>query len=169
MKKKNSKKEQAKLRKELFDETNSKYWIIGTVVVTILVFYVISLIIGGDLKLGDTTKTTPAEIQYQNIIAGTTFNQSKTEYYVLFYDTKGDDAKLLSSTLSNYQYSLNYIPYYIVDLNDGFNKTYLSDTSNKNATKASELKINGTTLIKINNGQNVLYVEGKDAVQAILK
>lgn len=170
MKRKNSKREQTKLKRELFDESsNSKFWIIGIVIGTIVVFYIISMIIGGNFNLGGDKKTTPAEIQYQNIIAGTAFNQSPSEYYVLFYNTNGDDANAITSLLSNYQYSLNYIPYYIVDLNDGFNKSYISKTSNNAATKASELKIRGTTLMKISNGQNVSYVEGLEAIQTILK
>ena len=49
------------------------------------------------------------------------------------------------------------------------NKNYLSEEGNSSASSVSELKINGVTLIKIEEGKNIEYVEGSSNVETYLK
>ena len=54
---------------------------------------------------------------------------------------------------------------YYVDYNDAINSSVVSnDSSNPNATKASELKVKNPTLIEISNGSISQYIEGEDKV-----
>ena len=56
---------------------------------------------------------------------------------------------------------------YKVNLGSKINEKYnTTDKSNSKASKASELKIKGTTLIKIRKGKNIEYTEGKAQVIA---
>lgn len=53
----------------------------------------------------------------------------------------------------------------MADLDDYMNKSYYDkDNVNKNATKASELKVGDYTLIKFNKGKIAKYIEGKDNI-----
>ena len=53
---------------------------------------------------------------------------------------------------------------YSVDMSEGFNKKYVSENSNTSPENASELAIDGPTLIKIVDGSCVDYIEGTDAI-----
>ena len=99
-------------------------------------------------------------IQYTNILAGETFNQNNEEYYVIFSDSKGYDYATYQTIVNN-SYDKKV---YVVDLANSLNNKYISDESNSNAQKANELKVKDNTLIKINNKNNVLYIEGKDNI-----
>jgi hypothetical protein len=48
------------------------------------------------------------------------------------------------------------------------NKKFLSDEENKNAKTASELKIKGITLIKINKGKIEKYISGSEDIEKFL-
>ena len=49
------------------------------------------------------------------------------------------------------------------------NKDYISEKGNSSASTVGELKINGVTLIKIEEGKNVEYIEGSSNVETYLK
>ena len=57
---------------------------------------------------------------------------------------------------------------YQLDLNDGFNKKYKSETSNPDAKSINELKFGKLTLIKVKNGNIVKYIENKDDIRSEL-
>ena len=99
-------------------------------------------------------------IQYFEILGDSTFVMSPTEYYVLFYDFDDPEASYLDYLFNQYAGIENqYI--FKVDLGNKMNEKFITtDKSNKKASKASELKIKGTTLIKIRKGKNVEYTEG---------
>lgn len=157
-------------RDTFFTDLNPNYIIVAVVLLTIILFYVITLFVSGDVNLNDKKKEDEeiTIIQYTTILAGTTFNQVPSNYYVLFYDSKGDEAVLIDTILSIYKSGANVIPYYIVDLNSGFNTPYLSTNSNPAANKASDLHIHGTTLIRVQNQVNAQYIEGIDGIKAVL-
>ena len=100
-------------------------------------------------------------ISYEQITAGSTFNMSDEEYVVLFYSRENNSD--ITSKISNYKSSKKINVYY-VDLDDAINNPVKSDTSNKSATKASELKVINPTLIKIKNGKIAEYIEGQSNV-----
>ena len=60
------------------------------------------------------------------------------------------------------------IKVYKVDLSKPENKVFKSEESNKNAKRASELKINDVTLIRIKNGKIVNYIESSAKIEEYL-
>lgn len=144
--------------------TQSTKTIIITLLVVIVVFglfYFITTLVNNSKRGLNTVEPTEEEvsIQYEEILAGMTFDMNQDEYYVLFYDFDGPDATYLGYLFDQYaSIEGNYI--YEVDLGSGFNKNIISKDTNSKAQKASDLKVKDPTLIKIENGKNVEYVEG---------
>lgn len=87
-----------------------------------------------------------AEIQYQEIMLGTLFQQGDGEYYVLVIDDKDNSTNIFKSYVSTYQEAKHKIPLYTVDLNNVFNKN--AKASQSNYIKG-QLKFRGTTLLRI--------------------
>lgn len=138
------------------------------VVCVVGLVYFVTAVIMGEISFKD--KTEQKEIQYENILAGSTFKQHDKEYIVVYYDFTDTSLSTIDSTISTYKESDNAKALYKVDLSLKQNKTYTTDgTSNKKPTKATELKINGPTLIYIKNNKVNTYIEGKDKIKDYLK
>lgn len=86
------------------------------------------------------------------------------EYYVLF----DDFSNLKNDSYVSYLTGKSDIKVYKVDLSKPENKVFKSEESNKNAKRASELKINDVTLIRIKNGKIVNYIESSDKIEEYL-
>lgn len=144
-----------------------------TVFVVLIMFYALTMAITGAFdpkkQLTDDEKEAPSVIQYDEILATQTFNMNYGEYYVMFYDFESQGSSLYKSIMSKYLDSNKNAKIYTVDLSKGINKVYIGEEGNAKVSNAEGLKINGPTVIKINNGQNVAYGEGADAIKAILK
>ncbi len=161
---------QRRKTKKNFDDdftqsTKSTIITISVVLVIILLFYLLTVAINNkNRKLKTTEKEkTEATIQYKEILAESTFVMFPHEYYVMFYDFDGPEAVYLDYLVDTYASQENkYI--YKVDLGNKFNQKFVSEETNKNASKASELKVKDVTLIKIQEGKNVSYVEGNAQV-----
>ena len=123
------------------------------ILIFIIVLVLITKFVNGDFK------SNKMKISYSEIVAGQTFSRKEDTYYVVFYNYEGNDE--LTNTIEELYTSKKI---YRVNLGDTINNKYLSSSSNKNATNTQELKINGTTLIKITDGKNVEYIEGQDEV-----
>lgn len=157
---------QRRKTKEKYDDeyTQNVKSIIITLVVVLAVFglfYLVTVLVSNNKRKLNTTKpaVTEAVIQYNEILAESTFVMTPEEYYVLFYDFDGPNAVYYDYTFSKYSGEKgNYI--YKVDLGSGFNSSIVSDKTNSKASKAGELKVKDATLIKISKGKNVKYIEG---------
>ena len=140
----------------------NKVFVVIGVLCFILVFYLLTLYL---TNKGDTTsyKTTPSEatISYTKIIAGRSFSVDDGEYLVVYYN-EGEDTSI-DDAVHTYRNN-NILKLYSVDMNDPINTKYKSDSSNPNLTNATELKINGPTLIKFNNKKVEEYIEGTDSI-----
>lgn len=106
-----------------------------------------------------------AEISYEYTLAGTAFSKSDSEYYVVFDEFSGEKDEYLYGILYTYSQEEKKLPIYKVDMYDGMNASIKSEKSNKNANSSKDLKINGSTLIKIKNGKNILYIEGAENIE----
>lgn len=119
-------------------------------------------------KKKDDTKTKETikepEFDYSKIIVGELLNREYSEYYVLAFDSTDDMAFDYSNMLNAYKKG----KIYHLDLNDGFNKKYKSETSNPDAKSINELKFGKLTLIKVKNGNIVKYIENKDDIRSEL-
>lgn len=165
------KKEKIKIEENTsFDSSEIKKVIITTAVVLIVFacFYFLTVAIVNKDKEKDTTdsssKTSEVEIQREEILLGNSFSIKDSQYLVVYYDTTDDDLSSLTSAISTYRSSSKDINLYTVDMNNGLNKAFAGDTSNKNATKASELSISGPTIIKFSDNKISTYIEGIDEV-----
>lgn len=161
-KKKELKKEEEKRKKELKSsiefEQSTKSTIITLVIVVVvfvLFYFLTDFILEKSRKLNyKEPKKEEAVIQYKELLYSQVFKQLG-EYYVLFYDFKGEDAPYYNEIVKDETKKI-----YTVDLGNAFNKAIVSETTNKNAQRYLDLKVKDATLIKINNGKNVFYFEG---------
>lgn len=120
----------------------------------------------------DTNKSSSdAVIQYQEIIAGTSFDIDKDEYLVLYYDKSIDNLKSdITSLISDYEAIDSNVSIYTVDMSSAFNKKFAADEdSNKNPNGVDDLRIVGPTLIKFSNGKVDNYIEGYDSIREYLQ
>ena len=143
------KKEYLNSKKGLPSEV-TKTIIIVVVAAVLLAFmyFLTNLILSKDVT--DEEKVTENAIQYDEILAGESFNQDG-EYYVIYYDSS-DSYSSISSLISSYQLNSTDTKLYSVDLANGMNKKYITD-GDVVTTNASSLKVKDTTLLKFKNGK----------------
>ena len=89
--------------------------------------YLIAAFITGDIKLGkkQEKEKTEVEIQYEEILAGETFKQDASEYYVMYFNFTDNIAASYLTFKDTYSYKENSLDFYIVDLEKGFNQTFI--------------------------------------------
>lgn len=109
---------------------------------------------------------TEGVIDYETSTIGTIFDKADKEYYVIFdyFDDLQKKNVYLKTLLDIYSDKSKTLPIYKVDMSKLTKTKYLSEKENVNASKSSDLRINGTTLIKIKNGKNVLYLSDIDKI-----
>ena len=123
---------------------------------------IIGIFVTKDIKIFGNTddEEVISTIQYQEILAGQTFNMNQDEYYVIFSDSTGN----YYSIYKNIADSQTDKSIYLVDLSNPLNQSYVSDESNKDVQKASDLKVKDNTLIKINNKTNIKYIDDRNTI-----
>ena len=162
------KKRNQKNKESHYNRINSEYDTesisVKKIIIIILVFAAIFgvfylLTIGILNKKDKKTSINNASIQYTEILAGESFTQNKSEYLVFFYDSSKEDVDTNHTLISNYRDKKDALTMYTVDMHEGLNKNYRSDSEDNNeATSASELKISKTTIIHIKKGKIVEYI-----------
>lgn len=123
--------------------------IVVAVVLLVGMYFLTTVILNKDSD--DNSKITENAIQYDEILAGESFNQSEDEYYVIYYDSS-NEYSVISSLISSYQLNSSDTKLYSVDLADGMNKKYVTD-GDIVTDNASSLRVKDTTLLKFNNGE----------------
>ncbi len=101
-------------------------------------------------KDNEKEKITENAIQYDEILAGESFNQNGV-YYVIYYDST-DEYSTISSLISSYQLNNTDTKLYSVDLSNGMNKKYITN-GDIVTSDASSLRVKDNTLLKFNNGE----------------
>ena len=123
--------------------------IVVAVVLLVGMYFLTTVILNKDSD--DNSKITENAIQYDEILAGESFNQSEDEYYVIYYDSS-NEYSVISSLISSYQLNNTETKLYSVDISNGINSKYVTD--GKIVTKdASSLRVKDTTLIKFNDSE----------------
>lgn len=138
------------------------------VLIFLSAFYLLTIVIVGN----DSSNDNPVEttIQYEEILAGSSFTMRESEYLVVYYDFTDEKLSELSSVITSYGYLDDSLKLYTVDMSNGFNSNYLAeDKSNKTPEVAGDLAISGPTLIKIKEGKATKYIEGLDSIIEYLK
>lgn len=161
-KKKEILKQEKKRKKELkesldLDHTSRSVIINFIVVFGVFIIFLVATNIITKLNAKPSYDSTreKATIQYKEILYGSVFNRPEETYYVLFYDFDDDNASYYDQLVESTEKKI-----YKLNLGNGFNKDIISDMGNYNANSIEELKINGTTIMKIVSGKNVHYYEG---------
>lgn len=143
------KKDYLKNKRGLPSEVKKTIIIILVIILVILFMYFLTTrILAKDSD--NKNKVTENAIQYDEILAGESFNMSDKEYYVIYFDSS-DEYSSVSSLISSYQLNNNTIKLYSVDLNNGMNSKYITD-GDIIYDDASSLKVKPNTLIKFNDG-----------------
>ena len=146
-----------------------------SVLISFFTFYLLTVyIVNKDSKTDDNKNITQSEektISYDKILLGRSFSMENEEYYVIYYDSSDEDiSSIYNELLSNYRAKDDGLSIYYVDMNDGLNKSHsTTEESNKNPNTVEDLSINGPTLIKIQAGKVINYIEGESEIRAILE
>ena len=111
-------------------------------------------------------KITESAIQYNEILAGESFNQGDGEYYVIYYDSS-NEYSTISSLISSYQLNNSDTKLYSVDLSNGMNKKYITD-GDIVTDNASSLRVKDTTLIKFNDSEVSEVITDVNEIKRVL-
>ena len=141
------------------DYLNNKKGLPSEVKKTIIIIVVAVVLLVGMYFLTTVilSKDTPEErvtenaIQYNEILAGESFNQGDGEYYVIYYDSS-DEYSTISSLISSYQLNSTDTKLYSVDLANGMNKKYVTD-GDVVTDDAGSLRVKANTLLKFEGGE----------------
>ena len=127
---------------------------VGVLLVLGLV-YLFTALSNGEIKFGKkTTEKQETVIQYEEILAGETFNRKADSYYVVFMNFTDKYATTYLQAISDFKATNNDYPFYTVDLEKKMNKDYA----------INELKVENPTILKITNGNIAETISGKDNV-----
>ena len=158
--KSNGNRQNRKKKNEVVEQTSFEakniLRIIIIMVITLGVFYLLTL--GILSKKESNYGTVSSSIQYNKILVGESFTKKRKEYLVLYYNSSKDDMDKIHTLISDYNDKKEKLYLYTVDMNAAFNKQFISEESNVNATSAEELKINGVTLIHFKDSKIIDYV-----------
>lgn len=141
------------------DYLNGKKGLPNEVRKTIIIIMIAAILLAGMYFLTtailskdtEEQKITENAIQYDEILAGESFNQGDGEYYVIYYDSS-NEYSTISSLISSYQLNNSDTKLYSVDLSNGMNKKYITD-GDIVTDNASSLRVKDTTLIKFNDSE----------------
>ena len=152
-------------KKGLNDEVKKTIIIIVVAVILLVAMYFLTTFI---LNNDDTEeeRITENTIQYDEILAGQSFNQSDDEYYVIYYDST-DEYSTIGSLISSYQLNNTDVKLYSVDLSNGMNSKYVTD-SDVVTHNASSLKVKDTTLLRFEDGEVVETITDLDEITEFL-
>jgi len=139
----------------------------------LLVFF--TVYVGYAIYNGDFAKTKkeekPVEFQDIFILAGSTFNMDKDEYYVMYYDLSDEYSTAMGLLYEGYVNSGSGIKMYLVDLENKFNHPYMLKEGEKLNSKPkdiSEFKVENPTLVKIKNKNIVEFMVGREKISKYL-
>lgn len=135
-------------------------------------FYLLTVYLVNKNSTSNVKEKVPEEatIQYQEILAGSSFNVKKDEYVVLFYDMSDTSLKSdYTSLLTTYEAKETHLPIYTVNMGNSFNKPFAKENANTSPTNVDELSINGPTLVHFKVDSVVDYIQGYDEIKSFLE
>ena len=99
---------------------------------------------------------------------GQIFSRSDSEYYVIAYNESGKFKDIYNKYIDKYNSKDSHIKFYEINLDDAFNKNFVSNKSNI-VEDIDNLKVSGDTLFKIKDKKIELYKEGTSDISSYLK
>ena len=154
-----------KLKKEIMGGSDEEQMqrlikILLIVVLFIGLVWFVFAIINGEIFGKKKAEKEEVEIQNDVILAGSTFNRSEDEYYVLLYDFEGANSGTCSAIFNIYK-DKSEVKMFKVDLNDKMNANVLvTDSGEVNTSSSANLKVLDATLIKVKDGKAVEVKSG---------
>ena len=151
----------------------NKIFIVIGILVFLLAFYLLTLYITNknNPKKDDTDTKEKITFSYDEILLGRSLSMQDDEYLVLFYD-KSDEkqSEIYDQLYNDYKNKEDHLSIYYVDMSSGLNKRFsTTEESNKAPLDVSEFKINGPTLIRVNNHAVLDYYEGEESIKSIIQ
>lgn len=167
VKKKSKKSEVINRNKAQYSDSLTKtIKILCILVIMFVIIYIGTAFVRGELKAKDSSKNNDVTIQYDEILAGSTFKMSDSEYMVLYYDYEAKDAGLYGILYDSYSQKGSAVKMYKVNLASGFNKSYVTEGKVKtNPTSSDDLKLKSPTLIRIKNKKVIKFISSKDDIK----
>lgn len=154
-------------------EENSKstlILIISVIVIILVTYFVTAFFLTGEIgnkKTSSQKDDEQTEERLSNsIIASNTFSMKESKYMVLFYSSK-EISNSLKTIIANYD-SSNSTKLYKVDINEAINKFVVGEEENKNAKSIEELSLKAPTIITIQNGNIIEYINNYDDILNVL-
>lgn len=152
-------------KREMPSEVKRGIIIVVVAVLVVLFMYFLTARILAKDDSSNEDKVRENAIQYDEILAGESFNKTG-EYYVIYYDSTNQYSSI-SSLISSYQLNNTETKLYSVDISNGMNSKYVTD--GKIVTKdASSLRVKDNTLIKFNNGKVEDVITDIEEITSIL-
>ncbi len=154
------------------DELMKLVKIVLIVVVIIIIFYGITVLMTKNKKEktdNNVNNTTPAIIQYDEIMLGTLFRQPRDEYYVLIQKEDDPYNSLFQSYITTYGSKTDSLKVYTANLDSVFNAYYVSEKSNLKTDNISEFRVSDISLIKVKEKAVVESYEGLEEIEKALK
>lgn len=142
--------------------------IILIVTAVFLIFYGITVLVTKNKRPEKAPQEEPI-IQYDEILLGNLLQQPNKEYYVLVTLEDDQYASAYTTYLSTYASKKGHLRAYKANLDSGFNKTYKAEQSHTNITNIKDLKLKGSTLLKIRSKKIVAAYEGNAKIIEHLK
>lgn len=171
-----SKRIKVDLNRDVEEENNIRVLIIIVIVIVVLIgiVYGITEAVKKENPIQDEIKT--GSINYDKTTVGTILNRPYDEYFVLLYDATDSNAVLYSTILTKYLQNTenkDFTKIYFCDLDNKLNEKYYNvnndGKSNKKANKVEDFDFMDLTLLKIEKGKVIQYVEDLDKIKDILK
>lgn len=171
---KNGKKKMIKQNTKYYTEEQEE--IRKFVIIILAIIFVVAIVYFiTDRFVDSNTNSSYVEgkINYDVLSVGTLLNRPYDEYYVVAYDKDNLEATNYSAMITSYMEKEASLKIYFLNLGNKINQKYYNvnsdNISNPNAKKISELDFGDLTLLKIQNGEIVSYIEGFNEISAILK
>lgn len=153
-----------RIKKETFQsegqEEMKRFFIILIIILVLVlgIYFFTRIFITKDLlnknKEKTEEKTTSGTIDYNTTLISNMFNKSNTEYYVIIYNTEDFASMYYNSLVSKYKQNKDALNVYIADLNNEFNKKYISkENVNVNTENLENFKVDNLALLKISKGK----------------
>ena len=142
--------------------------ILFSVIIIVLIVYGISRVLIDEPDDTYVRNTTSGVIDYNMDSIGTMLNWKYDVYYVDIYDEEDPKAVYYSTIISLYTENDDAIKVYYCNLGNYLNQKYKASEdgqTNPEATSISELALGDLTLIKVENGEIVDYLEGLDTIR----
>lgn len=153
------------------DEGSRLFKIIVIILILFAIFYFLTGYVSKYMnKRNNQVDNTPvtAIIQYDKIMIGEILNQSPSEYYVLLNYSDDPYQSLYDSYITTYKNEGDHLDIYTVDLDDSFNKKYLSEEENLQPEKIADFRIQNKALLKVTD-HKITDVYQNDSIASELK